>query len=283
VEFDMYLKPIALFASILTLTACGGGGGGGGSSSPGSASGSSDPVYRTLTASSGNPTVATLKVTPSQVSTEAGSSAFTSSSKSFTQGGNAVTTATSGLTSGMQYVAGVAIAPANISNADGVRLVAEQTQSGDVPTNTTLTYSGNADVRVNDGTNAYEGNMSATITARVDGAGAGTVDVVMSNPTNTMIRPASGTLPTSYTPSGREHLALTGAVIDGASFAQGADTEVEAHSWNGASNVNIISGTQQISADGVFAGPDAAEAAVVATARGATGGSATFTAAGTKQ
>lgn len=250
------IKQLTIFgAAAMALSACGGGS-------------TSAVSYNTLTSTTpATTTIQTLALDTSTKSTSATASTYDNAAQTFQANSNTISADTATLTSGLDYVASVAAASA--SAAGTTQLAAVQTQTSDMPTTGTATFNGSARANVNDGTNIYEGTMTAAITANF---ATNDVDIALSNLSaagaqQTVI---AGGATSAYTPTGSETIDLENATIAGAAISGG--TTASTAGWGTAGAATALTGALTIDHTGVFAGPSAAEVAGVAYVEGATNG-----------
>ncbi|MEO1639086.1 MAG: transferrin-binding protein-like solute binding protein [Pseudomonadota bacterium] len=250
--------------SLFTVAACGGGGGG----TSGAAT-----VYNALgdTTITTPTTVQVLSLDFGTRTTQASSGSLDHANQTFMGNGMAIGIDTTGITNGLDSVAG--IASGSVSAAGDIKLIAQQTASADLPTSGSFTYTGSSLVNINDAANAYDATMVATISADFStvGADAQTVDVDLTMPTNVTQTRTNDPNNTTFSGSMTSTVTITDLEINGAGFAAGAGTSVSAVGWDGGSS-NLILGNQTIDATGVFAGDNADEVAGVVGASGQDGG-----------
>lgn len=154
-----------------------------------------------------------------------------------------------GTTERYSYVAGIT------DDAGDYRLFAIQTDPDNLPSNTTVTYEGQAIVVVTIGsgtTENFEGTMDSTVTAKFGSTGD-SVDVVLTGYT-----PPTGS---SVVVTDNEQITFRGLDISGAGYVNDGDTTATIEKFGSQQSVNTDSAT--ISLIGVFAGNNGTETAGV--------------------
>lgn len=158
-----------------------------------------------------------------------------------------------GISSGLAYLY-------DFDPADGTIRLFALTDGTSMPGSGTATYSGQADLLLNDASAVYGLQMNARTT--VDFA-AGEADLLVSGGASGWVTTTSGS--GTYSPSGGETVRFDGLEIRSGRLAHGTGSTA---AFSGFPGGGSLGGGLTVRAEGVFAGPNAEELGAIATARG---------------
>ena len=248
---NLFKNPLVVLASVGVLSACGGG------------TTATTTYYELLDASGGTFTVAVIAQdsgSPIGTTTESGS--YNIATGVTVGGGTHSLDATSVLSNdrsstAYSYVSGLT------SAAGDYKIVGVVTDAGDLPSDTTVVYLGQAQVLVNDGV-IYEGTMESTITATIGTVGTNTnlVDVELRNISDGLR--ALATYGAGGLGNGNELIQFTDLEISGSTFSAVASSGSVVDGF-GSAAASIDTSSATLTASGFFAGSTGQEVAGGAT------------------
>ena len=261
----LFKNPLVVLASVGVLSACGGG--------------ATTTYYELLDTSGGTATVQIVTLDPGSMTASSTTGTYDYATGTVTIGGTGITLDAASVLSNDQasaaysYVSGL-----NVTDENKVIVVV--TDAGDLPSNSTVVYDGQAQVTVTDASATYEGTMESTLTANFGIAGD-TVTVALDTITDAT-ETAGATI--TYVATGAEDITISDLVISGASFASGVGTTAVVDGFGSAiASIDTVGST--ITGSGFFAGStgqEVAGAATVDASGGTPGGTALITFTGTQ-
>ena len=265
----LFKNPLVVLASVGVLSACGGG--------------ATTTYYELLDTSGGTATVQIVTLDPGSMTASSTTGTYDYATGTVTIGGTGITLDAASVLSNDQasaaysYVSGL-----NVTDENKVIVVV--TDAGDLPSNSTVVYDGQAQVTVTDASATYEGTMESTITATFGTVGLDTDTVTVVLGTITDATETSGGPAITYVANGGENITISDLVISGATFASGAGTTAVIDRFGGPADSIDTSGAT-ITGSGFFAGStgqEVAGAATVDASGGTPGGTALITFTGTQ-
>ena len=258
-----FKNPLVVLASVSVLGACGGG------------TTAATTYYELLDTSGGTVTLTAITLDPGTMAASSESGSFDYATAVATLGGTGISLDAASALSKDQTAAAYSYV-SGLSTTDDYKIIAVVTDAGDLPSDTTVVYNGQAIVTVTDASATYEGTMESTVTANF-GTTGDTVTLALDTITDAT-ETAGATI--VYVASGAEDITFADLVISGSTFTTGAGTTAVVDGFGGAA-ASIDTSTATLTASGVFAGSTGQEVGGAAT-MDATGGTALVTFTGTQ-